>query len=108
MQSRIGSLNFMCRAIVPGRPFCRRLINATRDVIKPYYHIRITKAILLNLQTWLSFFYSFNGISGFHDKFWVSNADLLLKIESAASLEKVFRSLFSWQMGIWLLAFGIV
>jgi len=29
MQSLIGSLNFCCRAIVVGRPFCRRLINAT-------------------------------------------------------------------------------
>lgn len=26
MQSLIGSLNFACRAIIPGRPFCRRLI----------------------------------------------------------------------------------
>ena len=27
MQSLIGSLNFCCRAIVPGRPFCRRFIK---------------------------------------------------------------------------------
>ena len=39
MQSLLGSLNFMCRAIVPGRPFCRRLINATRGITKPYHHI---------------------------------------------------------------------
>ena len=51
MQSLIGSLNFMYRAIVHGRPFCRRLINVTRGVIKPYHHIRITKAIRLDLQT---------------------------------------------------------
>ena len=28
MQSLIGVLNFVCKAIVPGRPFCRRLINS--------------------------------------------------------------------------------
>ncbi len=28
MQSLIGSLNFACRVIVPGRPFCRRLVNS--------------------------------------------------------------------------------
>ena len=56
MQSLLGSLNFMCRAIVPGRPFCRRLINATRGITKPYHHIRISKAMRLDLQTWLTFF----------------------------------------------------
>ena len=48
MQSLIGSLNFMCRAILPGRPFCRRLINATMGVISPYPHDKS-----LDLQTWL-------------------------------------------------------
>ena len=41
MQSLIGSLNFACRAIVPGRPFCRRLINVICGVIKPHHHLRI-------------------------------------------------------------------
>lgn len=103
MQSLIGSLHFMCRAIVPGRPFCRRLINAIRGVTKPYHHIRITKAIRLDLQTWLSFFHSFNGISVFHDKFWVSNADLSLYTDSAASFGKGFGAYFQgkWAYGIW-------
>ena len=34
MQSLIDSLNFACRAITPGRPFCRRLINATCGLTK--------------------------------------------------------------------------
>ena len=103
MQSLIGSLHFMCRAIVPGRPFCRRLINAIRGVTKPYHHIRITKAMRLDLQTWLSFFHSFNGISVFHDKFWVSNADLPLYTDSAASFGKGFGAYFQgkWAYGIW-------
>jgi hypothetical protein len=35
LQSLIGSLNFACRAIVPGRAFSRRLIDATRGVTNP-------------------------------------------------------------------------
>ena len=37
LQSLIEKLNFACRAIVPGRAFCRRLIVATCGV-KEYHH----------------------------------------------------------------------
>ena len=67
MQSLLGSPTFICRAIIPSRPFCHRLINATRGIAKPYHHIRISKAMRLVLHTWLTFFKSFNGISfGIH------------------------------------------
>ena len=103
MQSLLGSLNFMCRAIVPGRPFCRRLINATRGITKPYHHIRISKAMRLDLQTWLTFFKSFNGVSVFHDRFWLSNADLCLFTDSSASYGKGFGAYFQgkWTYGLW-------
>ena len=42
MQSLIGSLNFCCRAIPMGRPFCRRLINTTCGLSKPFHNIRVT------------------------------------------------------------------
>ena len=35
MQSLIGSLQFACRAIIPGRPFIRRLINPTCGLSRP-------------------------------------------------------------------------
>ena len=40
MQRLIGVLNFACRAIVPGRPFCRRPINATCGLTKPFHLLR--------------------------------------------------------------------
>ena len=86
MQSLIGSLNFCCRAIIAGRPFCRRLINSVCGLSKPYHHLRITKAIRLDLSMWLEFFNDFNGISMFHDRFWVSNIDEQLFTDSAAGL----------------------
>ena len=49
------------------------------------------------------FFNSFNGISVFHDKFWVSNADLSLYTDSAASSGKAFGAYFQgkWAYGLW-------
>ena len=50
LQSLIGKLNFACRAVVPGRPFCRRIIDATCGVSKPHHRIRVTKAMQADLQ----------------------------------------------------------
>ena len=56
IQSLIGSLNFCCRAIPAGRPFCRRLINATCGLTKPFLRIRIRRDIKLDFRMWLQFF----------------------------------------------------
>ncbi len=78
LQSLIGSLNFMCRAIAPGRPFCRRLINATCGLTKPHHHLRISPGMRQDLKMWLCFFQSFNGVSMFHNNFWSSNEEISL------------------------------
>lgn len=85
MQSLIGVLNFACRAIIPGRPFCRRLINSICGLSKPHYHLRVTKNIKKDLKMWLYFFKNFNGVSVFHDRYWISNAEAELYSDSAAS-----------------------
>ena len=69
MQSLIGVLQFACRAIIPGRPFCRRLINATCGILHPCHYIRVKQNNKKDLKMWLSFFKQFNGISVFHDRF---------------------------------------
>ena len=103
MQSLIGSLNFCCRAIIPGRPFCRRLISATCGLTKPYHHLRITRPIHLDLRMWLTFFQDHNGVSAFHDRFWVSNEDVCLFTDSAAGPGLGFGIYFQgkWSYGKW-------
>ena len=103
MQSLIGSLNFCCRAIVPGRPFCRRFINATCGLTQPYHHLRITKPIKLDLLMWLHFFREHNGVSAFHDRYWVSNEDVQLFSDSAAGPNLGFGIYFQgkWSHGVW-------
>lgn len=103
MQALLGSLNFMCRAVVPGRPFCRRLINSTCGVNLPYHHIRMRSGIRKDLQTWLLFFNTFNGISVFHDRFWQSNEDVSLYTDSSAAIGNGFGVIFQskWTYGVW-------
>ena len=83
IQSLIGSLNFCCRAIPMGRPFIRRLIDAICGLSNPFHHVRLNKSIRLDLNMWLTFLKHFNGLSLFHDKYWISNCDVQLFSDSA-------------------------
>ena len=83
LQSLIGSLNFCCRAIPVGRPFCRRLINATCGITKSFHYIRVLKPMKADLAMWLWFFQNHNGVSVFHDRFWQSNDDANIFTDSA-------------------------
>ena len=85
MQSLIGSLNFACRAVAPGRPFCRHLINSICGLTIKHHRLRVTHQIRLDLTMWLNFFEKFNGISVFHDRFWVSNDEVQLFSDSAGA-----------------------
>ena len=59
-QKLCGFLNFLCRGVVPGRAFLRRLYSGTRGLskagnLKPHHHIRITEEHRLDLQVWRQF-----------------------------------------------------
>ena len=71
LQSLIGLLNFACKVISPGRAFCRRLINATIGVDKSYFKIRVTKSIKADLNVWLQFLRSYNGVTVIPDRYWL-------------------------------------
>ena len=60
LQKICGFLNFLGRAIVPGRAFTRRLythlsIPGSSRVLKPHHHIRVKQELRLDLETWASF-----------------------------------------------------
>lgn len=103
IQSLIGSLNFCCRAIPMGRPFSRRLINAICGLTKPQHHVRISREMKLDLKMWLSFFSCHNGISVFHDRFWVSNHEAELFTDSAGGSDRGFGIYYQghWCQGSW-------
>jgi hypothetical protein len=86
MQSIIGSLNFACRAIAPGRAFIRRLINSTKGVSSPHHMIRVYRGMIADLITWNTFLSAFNGVSVFRNRLWLSNTDIEFFMDSAASI----------------------
>ena len=55
LQSLIGTLNFVCRVVPPGRPFLQRTINLTTGAKKPHHHIRLTKEFFADLEMWKLF-----------------------------------------------------
>lgn len=58
-QKLTGTLNFLCRCIVPGKAFLRSLYIKTttsdRKTLKPHHHIRITEEHRLDLLIWKEF-----------------------------------------------------
>ena len=57
LQKICGFLNFLGRAIVPGRTFTRRLYSFTSGghKLKPHHHIRINSEMKADLNMWLQF-----------------------------------------------------
>ena len=58
-QKLCGILNFLCRCIVPGRAFVRRLyVNTTTQEgkkLKPHHHVKISEENRLDLLIWKNF-----------------------------------------------------
>ena len=56
-QKLCGILNFLCRCIIPGRAFLRRLYvahctNSKGTKLKPHHHIKVTEENKLDLMVW--------------------------------------------------------
>ena len=61
LQSLIGTLQFACRAVVPGRTFLQRIINLTRGVKNRFHHVRLNKRFYRDIQMWKVFLAQWNG-----------------------------------------------
>ena len=65
LQSLIGTLNFACKVIPPGRPFLQRMIALTRKVSKAHHHISLSSRFFKDLHMWKEFISEWNGASFF-------------------------------------------
>jgi len=72
LQSIIGSLNWACSVVVPGRAFLRRLIDLTLGMTNPSHHINLTNGVRADLRLWLMYLKNFNGRIFFLHQNWVS------------------------------------
>ena len=55
LQKICGFLNFIGRAIIPGRAFTRRLYSKLTDKLKAHHHIRVDSEMQADLAMWLRF-----------------------------------------------------
>jgi hypothetical protein len=58
----IGLLSLACCFVQPGRTFLRRLIDRTKGIQQPHFHIMLNKESRLDIAAWLLFIEDFNGI----------------------------------------------
>lgn len=85
LQSIVGLLNFICKAIPSGRAFNRRFYDAMAFVKQPHHFVRLTAGMREDFKTWLMFLQNFNGISIFSDHNWSHNAILEFFTDAAGN-----------------------
>ena len=65
LQSLIGTLQFACQVISPGRPFMQRIINLTRGDSSPKRKLYLTPQFTKDILMWQFFLEKWNGVSLF-------------------------------------------
>ncbi len=78
LQSLIGSLNFLYRAVAPVRVFISLLSFLTSKLTHPWHKVRINKGAVHDLHMWLTFLQNYNGVSFFRDIEWTDNTQISL------------------------------
>lgn len=101
LQSLIGTLNFACKVVPPGRPFLQRMIELTRNVSKLHHHIKLTSGFFKDLNIWKQFVSGWNGASFFLSVSWVDSDSLQLFTDASGTLG--FGGIFGskWFQGHW-------
>ena len=85
LQSLIGSINFACKVVPPGRPFLQRMIDLTRNIKKSHHHIKLNAGFYKDLQIWKIFISNWNGANFFISSTWDGSDFLELHTDAFGS-----------------------
>ena len=83
LKTMIGQLQFSTSVVTSGRPFLRRMYDATIGIKKPYHYIKITNNIKRDLQIWNTFLSFYNGVSIIHKPETKTSSELHLFSDSS-------------------------
>ncbi|XP_057312156.1 uncharacterized protein LOC130653651 [Hydractinia symbiolongicarpus] len=72
--SLIGLLSFACKVVKSGRIFLRRLIDLSTTVSSLYHHISVTSESRKDIEWWLNFLPSWNGMAVIQTSFLTSES----------------------------------
>ena len=86
LQSLICLLNFARCVVQPGRTFLRRLIDRTKVIQQPCFHISLNKESRLYIAAWFLVIDHFNGKTMLLKQIWISTNKLHLYTDAAGSL----------------------
>lgn len=86
LQTLIGTLNFACKVVSPGRPLLQRMIELTRKVSKPHHHIKLSSGFFKDLNMWQQFISGWNGASFFLSTSWIDSDSLHLFTDASSTL----------------------
>ena len=86
LQSLIGTLQFACRVVVPGRAFLHRIISLTKGISNSRWNIKLNTEFRKDVSMWLAFLEHWNGISFFLGDTVLSSPDLQLFTDASGSL----------------------
>ena len=102
LQSLIGTLNFACKVIAPGRAFLQGIINLTWGVSKPHHYIHLINGFRKDVKMWQFFLKDWNGTSLFLNSLWENSTNLSLYMDASGTLG--FGGIFhtQWFQGKWL------
>ena len=98
--SLLGHMNFASKVIIPGRSFMSYLLYLTRGISNNSDRITLNDDCRRNMQMWIDFLDSWNGVSFFIDS-TVSNMDIQLYTDAAST--KGFGGYLAgrWFYGAW-------
>ena len=101
LQSLIGTLQFACKVVVPGRTFLQQAIDLTRGVPNRFHHARLNREFFKDLAMWRGYISKWKGRSFFLESSTTPAPDLELFTDAASTLGfgVFFRG--KWFQGRW-------
>jgi len=76
--SIIGKLTFVSKVVRSGRTFVRRMIELSKKVRVLHHKIRLNVEFQKDVQWWLQYLPTWNGVSLFYEDDWTTSADMCL------------------------------
>ena len=105
LQKLCGYLNFLCKCIVPGRAFTRRMYNYGDKLTKPNHHLRVTGEFKMDLSAWDTFLQHSSAFSrpffDFHDQLLAEHIDWYTDASANPELGMVGICGTSWFITQW-------
>ena len=81
--SIIGKLTFVSKVVRSGRTFVRRMIELSKKASALHYKIKLNVEFQKDVQWWLQYLPTWNGVSVFYDEDWTTSADMCLYTDAS-------------------------